>query len=160
MQRHFKLLVNQENAAVIRLPSNDNAIPVFQKIPSQLSNSDPSEPGAATLATKAAKSNWRVKYSELHSQACISIPNAQLKLDPFDAAGHPKELASYTPILRRYKAWQIKDVVMARPRLVCVLTTTGHLDIYNASNVEDVFTRSSDFNEVGAPPIDEDWPML
>ena len=49
---------------------------------------------------------------------------------------------------------------MARPRLVCVLTTTGHLDIFNASNVEDVFNRAADFNEVIAPPIDEDWPML
>ena len=46
-------------------------------------------------------------------------------------------MPSYTPILHRYKAWQIKEIIMANKRLVCVLTTTGQLDMYNASNVEE-----------------------
>ena len=83
-----------------------------------------------------------------------------MRLDPFDASGHPEQMPSYTPILHRYKAWQIKDIIMANKRLVCVLTTTGQLDMYNASNVEDVFSRANNFNEVIAPPIDDEWPMI
>ena len=49
---------------------------------------------------------------------------------------------------------------MANKRLVCVLTTTGQLDMYNASNVEDVFNRANNFHEVLAPPIDDEWPMI
>ena len=110
-----------------------------------------------------AENNWRVKYATKHSQQCFSLNNATLKLDPFDSSGYPSQMPSYQPVFRGINAWDIKQIVSVRPRMVCLLTTNGVLRIFNSPNIEDVLQRTANFTEadsLSAVSLRNDGPCL
>ena len=57
-------------------------------------------------------------------------------------------MPSYQPVLKNFPAWEIKQILQLKPRMVCILDHAGTLRIFNATNIEEVLNASETFKEV------------
>ena len=89
MQQHFKLLIVREVKTAETEFARTGSEQTMPDEPTTLTPSIQLASGIVQNKERAIESNWRVKYGMKHSQQCFAMPNASLKLDPFDQSGLP-----------------------------------------------------------------------